>query len=65
MTRGVLAEDAGARATVDLLEGIRSIFDVRIYIWESKAEKWRMLSHRDQKVLWGFRGRALEKKELG
>jgi hypothetical protein len=57
MTRRVLAEDASARATVDLLENVRSIVDVRIYIWDPKAENWRMLSYRDQKLLWGFRGR--------
>jgi hypothetical protein len=56
MTRQVLAEDAGARATVDLLEGLRSVVDVRIYIWEPKPERWRLLSHRDHMLLWGFRG---------
>lgn len=56
MTRQVLAEGASARATVDLLDNMRSIVDVRIYIWEPKTEKWSMLSYRDQKLLWGFRG---------
>jgi hypothetical protein len=56
MTGQVLAADASARATVDLLENVRSIVDVRIYIWEPRAERWRMLSYRDQKLLWGFRG---------
>jgi hypothetical protein len=60
MTRRVLAEGASERATVDLLETIRSIVDVRIYIWESKAEKWRLLNYRDHKLLWGFRGRQAE-----
>jgi hypothetical protein len=58
MTRQVLAEGASARATVDLLENMRSIVDVRIYIWEPKTEKWSMLSYRDQKLLWGFRGQV-------
>jgi hypothetical protein len=58
MTRQVLAEDAGVRATVDLLEEVRSVVDVRIYIWEPRSERWRLLSHRDQKLLWGFRGQA-------
>ena len=56
MTGQVLAEGASARATVDLLENVRSIVDVRIYIREPRAERWRMLSYRDQKLLWGFRG---------
>jgi hypothetical protein len=56
MTHSVLAEDADTRATIDVLEGIGSIFDVRIYMWDPRSEDWRMLSHRDQKVLWGLRG---------
>ncbi len=65
MTHGVLAEDVGARATVEVLEGTRSIFDVRVYIWDPRSDGWRMLSHRDQKLLWGFRGRPQKKDELG
>jgi hypothetical protein len=64
MTHRVLAEDVGARAAVDLLEGIRSIFDVRIYVLDTRTGEWRMLNHRDQKVLWGFRGRPQKKDEL-
>jgi hypothetical protein len=60
MTQQVLAEDANARATVELLESMRSVVDVRIYIWEPKSERWRLLSYRDQKLLWGFRGRRTE-----
>ena len=56
MTREVLAEGADARATVDLLEQIRSIVDVSIYVWEQEAEKWRPLSYGEKKLMWGFRG---------
>jgi hypothetical protein len=56
MTREVLAEGANARATVVLLEEIRSIVDVSIYVWEQKAEKWRPLSYGEKKLMWGFRG---------
>ena len=65
MTHRVLAEDVGVRDTVDVLEGIDSIFGVRIYIRDLRAGGWRMLSHRDQKLLWGFRGRPLKTEELG
>ena len=64
MTHRVLAEDVDARAAVDILEGVGSIFDVRIYLWDARSEDWRMLSHRDQKVLWGFRGQPQKKQEL-
>jgi hypothetical protein len=58
MSREVLAEGADARATVALLDEIRSVVDVMIYIWDEQADAWRLLTGRDQKVLWGFRRRA-------
>lgn len=57
MTREVLVEGADARATVDLLEGIRSVVDVTIYVRDHEAKEWRKLPLREQKRLWGFRGR--------
>lgn len=61
MSGRVLAEGANERATVELLEKTRSVFDVRIYIWEARSEKWRLLNHRDHKLLWGLRGRNSRK----
>ena len=46
MTRQVLAEDVDARAAVELLEGVRSIVDVIVYVWEPHRERWRMLELR-------------------
>jgi hypothetical protein len=57
MSRRVLAEGADARTTVDLLEGIRSIVDVSIYVWEEKAGKWQGLTQREAHMLWDLRGR--------
>jgi hypothetical protein len=57
MTREVLAEGADARTTVDLLEGIRSVVDVTIYVRDRGDEEWRKLPLREQKRLWRFRGR--------
>ena len=57
MTRRVLAEGADARTTIDLLEGVRSIVDVSIYVWEPKAGKWKGLSQREAHMLWDLRGR--------
>jgi hypothetical protein len=56
MTHEVLAENADTRATVSVLEHARTIFDMRIYLWDPRSERWRMLSHRDQKLLWEMRG---------
>jgi hypothetical protein len=51
----VLTEGASARATVDLLEGIGSVVDIRIYVWMQRAERWRLLTLDEQKLLWEFR----------
>jgi hypothetical protein len=54
-TGRVLAEHADTRATVDLLRDLDSVVDVRIYVWQPKAERWRLLTLGEQKTLWGFR----------
>ena len=59
MTQEVLADGADTRSTVELLRGIRSVVDVRIYTWDEQAEKWRLLPHGDHKRLWSFRSPAL------
>src|SRR5271169_5647218 len=51
----VLAEDTDARETVDVLEGIGSVIDVRIYLWMRFTERWRLLTLAEQKALWAFR----------
>lgn len=52
----LLAEGIDARATVDLLEEVGSIVDVRIYVWMQAAGRWRLLTFDEQRVLWRFRG---------
>ena len=56
MTRQVLADDVDARATVAVLEDIRSVVDVLIDVWEPDTGDWRRLTLGEQKALWGFRG---------
>jgi hypothetical protein len=55
MTNQVLAEGAGARATVDVLKDVRSVVDVRVYVWDDTAERWRLLTLGERKALWRFR----------
>jgi len=55
MSARVLAEGIGARATVDLLEGMRSVTDARIFVWIEMTGRWRLLTIAEQKALWGFR----------
>ena len=58
MTRQVLAEGADTRATVELLEGIRSVVDVSVYVWDDRTDAWRPLSMGERKALWNLRGEA-------
>jgi hypothetical protein len=57
LTREVLAEGVNARATIGVLEEVRSIVDVTIWVWQPEAERWRMLSLEEARALWGYRGR--------
>jgi len=54
----VLAEGVGSSAAVDVLEGVGSVVDIRIYVWMREAKRWRLLTLAEQKTLWGFRGQA-------
>ena len=54
-TRAVLAEDADARTTVELLGGIRSSVDVNVSVWEPSREAWRLLTLREKQLLWDRR----------
>jgi hypothetical protein len=57
MTGQVKAEHANARATVELLNDVRSTADVRIYVWEQETERWRLLTLGEQRTLWDLRDR--------
>ena len=52
MTRQVRAEGIGARETIDLLKGVRSIVDVSVEVWEEQAGAWQQLTQREQRMLW-------------
>jgi hypothetical protein len=54
-TRAVLADDVGARQALDALTGIRSIVDVQVSVWDSKRERWRLLTLDEQRMLWDRR----------
>jgi hypothetical protein len=58
MTGAVKAEDASTRATVELLEGVRRIGDVQVYVWNHEADRWRLLTLGEQRALWELRRRA-------
>jgi hypothetical protein len=51
-TREVLAEDADARRTLEVLDGARSVVDVNVHVWEPDDERWRLLTLRERRLLW-------------
>ena len=55
VSQAVLADDAPAREAVEVLGGVRSSVDVRVYVWEPTAERWRLLTLAEQRLLWDRR----------
>lgn len=53
----MLAEDADARTTVNVLEGVHSIIDVTVYVWDPKGERRRTLTFGETRALWEYRQR--------
>ena len=64
-TREVLAEGTGARATLDVLNAVRSVVDVNVYVWEPKPERWRLLTLDEQRLLWERRDPAVSAVPAG
>lgn len=60
MTREVMAEGTDLRTTVKLLEDVRSVVDVTIWVWQPEQERWRMLTLDEARSLWDYRGRVYE-----
>jgi hypothetical protein len=58
MSARVLAEGVGTRETLELLAGMRSVVDARIYVWAPSSDRWRLLSIAEQRALWQLRDRA-------
>jgi len=60
LTREVLADGTDARATIGVLEDVRSIVDVTIWVWQPESERWRMLSLEEARAMWEYRGRVAD-----
>jgi len=58
VSRQVLTEGAQAREAVAVLNRVRSIVDVHVYVWEPKSERWHLLSLEERRVLWDARTAA-------
>jgi hypothetical protein len=57
LTRRVLQDDGGVRATLELLGGIERMHDVTLYVWEPDEDRWRLLTMDEQRVVWERRRR--------
>ena len=58
LSREVMAEDASLAQTIELLGGVRQPVDVSVYVWEPKADDWRLLTRRELSLLWDRKGAA-------
>jgi hypothetical protein len=57
LSRQVLAEDANAPETLDVLRDVEQPVDVSVYVWEPKPMTWRLLTSREKSLLWDLRRR--------
>ena len=55
MTERVLADGASTREAVAVLGDVRSVVDVKVSVWNETGRRWRLLTQREQKALWGHR----------
>src|SRR3954453_18959850 len=64
MSREVLADEAGAREALDVLNGVRSMVDVQAFVWQPEAEKWRLLTLDELRTLWERRATSVDAPAL-
>jgi hypothetical protein len=56
VTRMTLAEHTGTRATLEVLQDVRSIVDVHVSVHVPETDSWRLLTLGEQRALWDARG---------
>ena len=56
-SRQLLAEDANAPDTLEVLRALEQPVDASVYVWEPKPETWRLLTSREKSLLWELRRR--------
>lgn len=62
-SRELLVDDSNAPDTLEVLRQVEQPVDVSVYVWEPKAETWRLLTNREKSLLWEFRQRRPERAE--
>jgi hypothetical protein len=51
MTRERLVDEVGIREALEALQGVRSIVDVNVYLFEEERRRWRPLTFEEQYAL--------------
>jgi hypothetical protein len=51
MTRELLVEDGSLREVVDALQGVRSVVDVQVYVWQPEHDRWRRLTFDEERAI--------------
>lgn len=59
-TRETLAEHTDARATLEVLRGVRSTVDVHVSVHMPETDTWRLLTLAEQRALWDARDRIAD-----
>jgi hypothetical protein len=54
-TRAVLADRVAAREALAALYEVRSVVDVHVFVWQPKAQQWRLLTIGEQRTMWDRR----------
>jgi hypothetical protein len=54
-SRTTLADEASTSETLAVLRDVEQQVDVSVYVWEPKADAWRLLTRRELALLWDRR----------
>jgi hypothetical protein len=57
MTRQSLLEDGSGADAIDALQGVRSIVDVSVYVWQEERERWRPLTFAERRAMFDLASR--------
>jgi hypothetical protein len=51
-SRTTLADDVSTREAIEVLRDVEQKVDASVYVWEPKADMWRLLTRRELSLLW-------------
>jgi len=51
-SRTTLADDVSTREAIEVLRDVEQKVDASVYVWEPRADMWRLLTRRELSLLW-------------